>query len=84
MLAQTSHLSPRTLLHVRWSAQWVILMAPTKYPLTITDTVSSRMLESVREDVECFFGILKGCFRILKLHIGYHNKEAIDYALLTW
>lgn len=35
-------------------------------------------MESVRKDVECFFGILKGRFRILKLPILYRDKKAID------
>ncbi|CAM9191385.1 unnamed protein product, partial [Ectocarpus fasciculatus] len=37
----------------------------------------SRTLESVRKDVECLFGILKGRFRILKLRLGYRSKEVI-------
>ncbi|CAN0254509.1 unnamed protein product, partial [Ectocarpus fasciculatus] len=42
------------------------------------DTAFSRTLESVRKDVECFFGVLKGSFRILKLRLGYRSKEDID------
>ena len=38
--------------------QWRILMEPTKYPLNEEDTKWSKWLESVRKDVECFFGIL--------------------------
>lgn len=58
-------------------------MAPSKYPTTNEDIAFSRTLESVRKDVECFFGILKGRFRILKLRIAYHSQEAIDNVFFT-
>ena len=38
----------------------------------------SEWAETVREDVECAFGVLKGRFRCLKLPIYYHNKDHID------
>jgi hypothetical protein len=38
----------------------------------------SKRLESVRKDVECFFGILKGRFRILKLPLQYHTVDRVD------
>lgn len=41
-------------------------------------------LESVRKDVECFFGILKGRFRILKLGILFRDKEDIDNMFFTY
>lgn len=53
-------------------------MPPTKYPGNGEETRWSKTLESVRKDVECFFGILKGRFRILKLPILYRDKEDID------
>jgi len=37
----------------------------------------------VRKDVECFFGILKGRFRILKLRMAYHKREYIDNIFFT-
>lgn len=49
-----------------------------KCPLTNAATAWSKRLESVRKDVECFFGVLKGRFRILKLPILYRNKDEID------
>ena len=49
-----------------------------KCPLTNAEPNWSNTLESVRKDVECFFGVLKGRFRILKLHILYRNKVDID------
>lgn len=53
-------------------------MAPSKYPENNEGTAFSSTLESVRKGVECFFGILKGRFIILKLRLGYHSKEDID------
>ena len=58
-------------------------MAPSKYLADNDDTVFSRTLESVRKDKECFFGILKGHFRVLKLRIGYHSQERIGNIFFT-
>lgn len=63
--------------------QWVTLIAPSKYPSSVDESDFSSMLESVRKDVECFFGILKGRFRILKLRMGYHSREDIDNIFFT-
>lgn len=65
------------------SLQWVTLMPPTKYPVTQPETAFSKTLESVRKDVECCFGILKGRFRILKLAIQFHKKEDIDHVFFA-
>jgi hypothetical protein len=40
-------------------------------------------MESVRKDVECAFGVLKGRFRCLKLPIQLHDKETIDDMFFT-
>ncbi|CAB1103160.1 unnamed protein product [Ectocarpus sp. CCAP 1310/34] len=66
-----------------WYHEWVTLIAPSKYPQSNKDTAFSRHLESVRKDVECFFGILKGRFRILKLRMPYHKREYIDNIFFT-
>ena len=42
-----------------------------------------KRLESVRKDIECFFGRLKGRFRILKLPIVYQDKAQIDDIFIT-
>lgn len=63
--------------------KWAILMPPTKYPASIQETKWSKRLESVRKDVECFFGILKGRFRILKLPILHRKQEDVDNILFT-
>lgn len=43
----------------------------------------SKTLESVRKDVERFFGILKGRFRILKLGVLFQDKIDIDNMFFT-
>ena len=40
-------------------------------------------MESVRKDVECFFGRLKQRFRILKGRILIQNKQKVDNIFLT-
>lgn len=58
-------------------------MAPTKCTGNTDDAAFSAMLESVRKDVDCFFGILKERFRTLKLSIPYNNKKDIDNVFFT-
>ena len=58
-------------------------MEPSKYPLSESDLLFSKSLESVRKGVECFFGILKGRFRILKLAMAYQKQERIDNVFFT-
>lgn len=65
------------------SVQWVSLMEPSKYPILEGDIAFSQALESVRKDVECFFGVLKARFRILKLAMTYHKQERIDNVFFT-
>ncbi|CAM9511864.1 unnamed protein product, partial [Sphacelaria rigidula] len=43
----------------------------------------SEALESVRKDVECFFGILKRRFRTLKLGIIFQDEDDIDNMFFT-
>ena len=38
----------------------------------------SKWLESMRKDVECTFGIMKGRFRILKVGIRLQKIESVD------
>ena len=40
-------------------------------------------MESMRKDVECTFGILKGCWRILKVGIGLHDISSVDMVWQT-
>ncbi|CAN0479277.1 unnamed protein product, partial [Discosporangium mesarthrocarpum] len=45
--------------------QWRCLMCPFKASSTQAQLEWSNWLESVRKDVECYFGRLKGRFRTL-------------------
>ena len=40
-------------------------------------------MESVRKDIECIFGVIKGRFRVLKLPILFHKKIEIDNLFFT-
>ena len=42
-----------------------------------------KRMESVRKDIECFFGRLKARFRILKTPVSFHRKENIDDMFFT-
>jgi Plant transposon protein len=54
------------------------LISPIKDPIILKERLWSEWLESMRKDVECTFGILKGRFRILKTGICLHKIESID------
>lgn len=58
--------------------QWRCLQCPLKVAGNDAELQWSKALESVRKDVECFFGILKGRFRILKLPLQYREHVNID------
>ena len=54
-------------------------------PFTVTGDMDeirwSKWLESMRKDVECTFGILKGRWRILKSGIRIEGVDAVDKAI---
>ena len=56
-------------------------------PFTVTSNTDeirwSRWLESMRKDVECTFGILKGRWRILKAGVRIHGVDGVDDVWLT-
>ena len=64
--------------------RWPISICPFK-----GESVASRNgffstnLESVRKDVECTFGILKKCWRILEYAIHYRDIETPEEVFLT-
>ena len=62
---------------------WSTTVPPFKNPLTYRQLRWSKWLESMRKDVECVFGILKGRCRILKVGIRVHGIEATDNIWLT-
>jgi hypothetical protein len=49
----------------------------------INNTRWSELMESMRKDVECTFGILKGQFRILKAGIRVHGVDSTDNIWMT-
>ena len=63
--------------------RWRVLQHPSKVPESEADTDWSSMLESLRKDVECTFGRLKGRFRILKYGLRFHSKIGCENAMHT-
>ncbi|CAM9986672.1 unnamed protein product [Discosporangium mesarthrocarpum] len=68
--------------------KWRYLMCSFKASSTQAQLKWSNWLESVRKDVESYFGRLKGRFRILKLPIIYwassnHRREKIGNLFFT-
>ena len=57
---------------------WTCTVSPFKFSTDEHETRWSRWLESMRKDVECTFGILKGRFRILKVGIRLHGVQVVD------
>ena len=62
---------------------WSTLIAPMKDALLFTEVRWSKWVESVRKDVECTFGIMKGRFRILKIGIRIHSIKSVDQLWCT-
>ena len=58
-------------------------MPPIKRTCSQQEIRFSQWLESIRKDVECTFGILKGRFRILKTGIRLNGQQAADRVFLT-
>lgn len=58
--------------------KWATIIPPYKITTTYAQTRWSEWMESMRKDVECTFGILKGRFRILKAGIRLHSIEKVD------
>ena len=58
--------------------RWSITMPPMKVTLNQPEIRWSEWVESMRKDVECTFGILKGRWRVLKAGVRLHGTEAVD------
>ncbi|KAI2499473.1 Plant transposon protein [Fragilaria crotonensis] len=58
--------------------EWSTTVPPMKTSCNRSELRFSQWLESMRKDVECTFGILKGRWRILKTGIRLHNTEVAD------
>ena len=63
--------------------KWRCMQCPMKHTSKIKEALWSKWVESVRKDVGCCFGILKGRFRCLKLPIYYQSKDVIDNMFFT-
>jgi hypothetical protein len=61
----------------------ICFIEPEKHRLTKDAVTFSEWLESVRKDVECFFGILKIRWRLFMNPIHYHSKITIEHAFKT-
>jgi hypothetical protein len=62
---------------------WIELICPVGATVDPEAAAWSRMLESLRKDVECTFGILKKRFGILKDGIYFQSLELIDEVWFT-
>eukprot|EP00656_Telonema_subtile_P009254 TRINITY_DN14344_c0_g1_i1.p1 TRINITY_DN14344_c0_g1~~TRINITY_DN14344_c0_g1_i1.p1 ORF type:complete len:245 (-),score=52.71 TRINITY_DN14344_c0_g1_i1:36-770(-) len=58
--------------------RWKVMQCPLKAERLSDESerAFSRRAESVRKDVECLFGILKGRWRLLKLPMLYHGNNS--------
>ena len=63
--------------------RWRCLQCPMGALATKQEQLFSTRIESVRKDVECTFGILKGRFRILKLPLLFHRQSDVDNVFFT-
>jgi len=61
--------------YLQWS---VTTIPPMKLWESYPQMRFSKWLESLRKDVECTFGIMKGRFRILKTGVPLHGIEVCD------
>ena len=57
-----------------------VFMCPWKTPSSRQELLWSEWAESVRKDVECFFGIMKARWWYLRNGIRYHGAETIQSA----
>lgn len=62
---------------------WPITVPPYKQTCDIPSIRWSKWMESMRKDVECTFGILKGRWRILKTGVRVHGIAAVDRVWMT-
>ena len=58
--------------------EWSVTIPPMKDTMYYKETRWSEWMESMRKDVECTFGILKGRFRILKAGVRCHGVDVTD------
>ena len=64
-------------------AKWRMMQCPIKCSTNEHELRWSTRLESVRKDVECFFGRLKARFRILHMRILFHQQYKVDNVFIS-
>jgi Plant transposon protein len=57
---------------------WSCLIPPHMDPIYYTEFRFAEWIDSMRKDVECTFGILKGRFRVLKTGVRLHGIKVTD------
>ena len=57
---------------------WSTTVPPFKETNSFGHLIFSKWIESMRKDIECAFGILKGCFRILKYGMRFQKVDECD------
>jgi hypothetical protein len=62
---------------------WSCMVPPFGVTNNVDEICWSKWVESMRKDVECTFGILKGGWRILKAGVRIHGVNSVDYIWLT-
>ncbi len=62
---------------------WAVTVPPHKQTNNIPAIRWSQWLESMRKDIECTFGILKGRWRILKTGVRLHGIQVVDKVWMT-
>ena len=60
-----------------------LLICPMKVYANDEEDAWSSRLESVRKDIECVFGRIKGRFRIFKTALLFSTREKVDNAWFT-
>jgi hypothetical protein len=58
---------------------WSCTVPPFGVTNNVDEICWSKWLESMRKDVECMFGILKGRWRILKAGVQIYGDDLVDY-----
>ncbi|KAL7475023.1 hypothetical protein ACHAW6_000957 [Cyclotella cf. meneghiniana] len=63
--------------------RWSLNVPPYEITNKQLEIRGSKWVESIRKDVECTFGILKGCWHILKSEVRLQGVDVVDKVRLT-
>jgi hypothetical protein len=80
---KTLHFSGAYLIMDNGYLNWSCTVPPFGVTNNTDEICWSKWLESMRKDVECTFGILKGRWRILKAGVQIHGVNSVDYIWFT-